>query len=612
MLPLIALFTALVLAVRAWRSRTRPLGVTFLVLMLALAEWSLAAVMEYTSFELPAKVFWMKMTYPGVTAIPIAWLVFTLQYTDREKWLTRRNVAILTILPVITLVMVWTDDIHHLMWKDIWLDTSLYPPVDAVTHNTWFWVYATYAYSLLLLGTLCLFSLFQRSSGIYRKQVGIMLFAALVPWVGNFLFIAGIRPFTVVDPTPLSFAITGVAFFWGLSRLQLLDIMPVAHEAIFGSMVDGVIVLDTRHRIVDLNPAAQHIVARERPDAIGQPYSLVLPGQAGLLELKPEMTETQAVIALGEGQPQHYYGVYVSPIYTRQRLSGYLILLHDDTERRKAEVESRERVRLETELTERKRTAQVEAEAEAAKIANQAKSEFLASMSHELRTPLNAVIGFAQVLQEQYFGQLNEKQAECVNDILESGRHLLSLIDDILDLSKIEAGKEELELSMVNIRKLMEGSLVMIKEKALKHGISVDLQVTADIDGLEIRADERKVKQVMFNLLSNAAKFTPDGGAITVEGRKKAEEVIISVSDTGIGIAAEDQKRLFQRFYQVHSGTMGKTPGTGLGLAMAKHLTEMHGGKIWVESEGEGKGSRFSFTLPVEGRIAEKTIERTG
>lgn len=260
-------------------------------------------------------------------------------------------------------------------------------------------------------------------------------------------------------------------------------------------------------------------------------------------------------------------------------------------------------------ITERKQTQRLEAEAEAAKLANQVKSEFLASMSHELRTPLNAVIGFAQVLQEQYFGQLNEKQAEYVNDILESGRHLLSLINDVLDLSKIEAGKEELELSTVNIKELLQGSLVMVKEKALKHGISLSLQVTADIDGLEIRVDERKVKQVMFNLLSNAAKFTPDGGAITVEGRKQGEEVIISVSDTGIGIAPQDQKKLFQRFYQVHSSTTDKTLGTGLGLALAKHLTEMHGGRIWVESEGEGKGSRFSFTLPVHGMSAGKTIE---
>ena len=177
----------------------------------------------------------------------------------------------LAIIPIVTLLVVWTNDIHHLMWKDIWLDTSVSPPADAVTHGAWFWVYAAYAYSLLLLGTLCLFRIFLKSSIIYRKQAGTMLVATLVPWIGNILFIAGIGPFSVVDPTPVSFAITGAAFFWGLSQLQLLDIIPVAHDAILKSMVDGVIVLDNCQRIVEINPAAERIVNGHRSDMIGQP-----------------------------------------------------------------------------------------------------------------------------------------------------------------------------------------------------------------------------------------------------------------------------------------------------------------------------------------------------
>ena len=237
---------------------------------------------------------------------------------------------------------------------------------------------------------------------------------------------------------------------------------------------------------------------------------------------------------------------------------------------------------------------------EIAEAANQAKSDFLASISHELRTPLNAVIGFSDLLLEKFFGDLNDKQTEYVHYISDSGMHLLSLINDLLDISKAEAGKMELELSGVNIQDLVEHSMIIIKEKALKHGISFDCHVSDELKGLEVEADGRKLKQVMFNLLSNAAKFTPDGGSITLDARKEAEEIIISVTDSGIGVAPEDREKIFEPFYQVKSALKDKTPGTGLGLPLARQFIALHGGRIWVESESKDKGSRFCFAVPVK------------
>ena len=224
--------------------------------------------------------------------------------------------------------------------------------------------------------------------------------------------------------------------------------------------------------------------------------------------------------------------------------------------------------------------------------ANRHKSEFLANMSHELRTPLNAIIGFSEVLGERLFGELNEKQAEYTDDILSSGRHLLSLINEILDLSKVEAGRMELELATFDLPTALENARTFVRERAVRHAITLDLSVDEHLG--DFVGDERKIKQILLNLLSNAVKFTPEGGRIGINARQADGSVEISVSDTGIGIAPEDQPTIFEEFRQVGGDYAHKKEGTGLGLTLAKKFVELHGGKIWVESE-VGKGSDFYF-----------------
>lgn len=227
--------------------------------------------------------------------------------------------------------------------------------------------------------------------------------------------------------------------------------------------------------------------------------------------------------------------------------------------------------------------------------ANRHKSEFLAHMSHELRTPLNAIIGFSQMLEQQLFGELNEKQLEYARDINSSGNHLLSLINDILDLSKIDAGRMELDISEFSIPLAIDNALTLIKQRASRHGIAVNLEVDEKIQ--TFTGDERKFKQILLNLLSNAVKFTPDGGTIGVNAKLDNGCIEISVSDTGVGIAPENQAKVFEEFRQVRGD--GASEGTGLGLTLTKKFVELHGGRIWVIS-ALGEGSTFTFVLPEE------------
>jgi PAS domain S-box-containing protein len=255
-------------------------------------------------------------------------------------------------------------------------------------------------------------------------------------------------------------------------------------------------------------------------------------------------------------------------------------------------------------ITERRRRQEAQQAKLAAENANRAKSEFLANMSHELRTPLNHIIGFTEMMADRRFGPLNGIQIEHLNDVLVSSRHLLDLINDILDLSKVEAGKMTLEPEEVELAPLLEGSFTMIREKSLKKNLRMDLVMEGAPE--RVMVDPRKFRQVLYNLLANAVKFTPEGGMIRVNACSRSNGIEnhggpsleVSVSDTGIGIREEDLERIFNSFEQVESSASRRYQGTGLGLALSRRLVELHGGRLRAESMGEGRGSRFTVTLP--------------
>ncbi|MDD5474863.1 MAG: PAS domain S-box protein [Candidatus Methanoperedens sp.] len=355
----------------------------------------------------------------------------------------------------------------------------------------------------------------------------------------------------------------------------------------FNAISDSVFILDSEGRIVQSNSVYERMSGINTEDLIGNNCCKILYGTAEFVEDCPfrrmKQIGMRESFEFEDKEHKLWFQVTIDPVYNE---SGELInavhIMHDATELKKIEDTRYENIKL--------------------VLANKAKSDFLAHMSHELRTPLNSIIGFSELLVQKAIGELNKKQEHYINNIITSGIHLLAIINDILDLSKVEAGKIEMVIEKISVSENIDDAVNLVKERAMKHNIVIN----KDIDSqLEIEADRLRLKQILFNLLSNAVKFSkPEGGTVTITAKKEDDMVRISFSDTGIGIREKDMKKLFIEFEQIDSSLSKKYGGTGLGLAITKKLVDLHGGKIRVESK-YGEGSTFTFLMPIVSKKEE-------
>ncbi len=342
--------TSIIMAFSLWPKRSAPGARALMVLMLATAEWALLSALHKVSPDLATKVLLAKIQYVGIVTVPPALLIFVLQYTGRETWLTVRNFVLMLIFPVLTLALVWTNQIHGLVWKKIWLDTSGLIPIGVYDYGPCFWAWISFCYLTVLLSAALLIQALSSSPRFYRTQVFIVLMGIAAPCIANVLHIINISPWPRIDLTPIAFTVTGLVVGCAIYLFRILDIVPVAHKAVLNSMPDGVIVLDHHGRIVDINPAAQEIFCLSDPGIIGQSALQVFVNQSMLIKQVNEVTEQRSEITLGEGDAQRFYDLYISPLKDRYgSFIGRLITLRDFTQRKRGEVallESEERLRI--------------------------------------------------------------------------------------------------------------------------------------------------------------------------------------------------------------------------------------------------------------------------
>lgn len=717
---LVAAVISMTLTLYGWRRRgTTPAAIPFAVLMLAVAEWSLGYVLELSSTNLAGITFWAKVEYLGIVTVAPAWLVFALQFANRDRWLTRRNLVLLALVPSITLLLVWTNEMHGLVWSQVNLDNSGPFPAMDTRHGPWFWVHSAYSYTCLLLGTILLIRIVISFPDLYRWQAGLLLLAVLAPWLSNGLYLSRLGPAPYLDLTPFAFTLTGLAAGWNLFRFRFLDIVPVARRAIVEGMPDGVIVLDVHNRIVDLNPAAQRIIGQPATAVLGQSAGQVFAGRADLVERYRNVLEASTEIVLEAGEARRYFDLRISPLYERRgRLSGRVIVLRDVTERRQAEealrqseqrfrqvvasisdhiyvtevtpegqrlnlylsqhVESltgyplekftadwsfwpmrvihpddrgvaaeqaarlargqdsqleyrlvrangeviwvRDSGRAEkdstgqsliiygvvSDITERKQAERELAQArDRALELSSLKTELLAKVSHELRTPLGAILGFSEMLELGYYGDLSPKQKPPVAEIVDSTHYLTRLVNELLDQAQLHAGKLKLNTTSFTPASILNDTLSKMAVLASNKGLSLTAEIAANLPPV-LNGDPARLQQILVNLTSNAIKFTRTGSIQVRLYRPDFTHWAMQVTDTGIGIPGEAQAHLFEPFMQVDGSITREQAGTGLGLSIVKQLAQLMEGEITLESE-VGRGSTFTVLLPLH-PIQEKIV----
>ncbi|SDJ91673.1 Signal transduction histidine kinase [Catalinimonas alkaloidigena] len=568
-------FASLVIAGFAFvlvRQPTRAIR-WFSALLFAIVVWTFFYGCQVASTTVPTVQLFMKLLYLGIAPLPFCIALFVINFVGKEKWLTPLTVGLLLVEPVVTLLLVWTSPWHDLYYQHPVV--HLVEPVARISfeRGPWYYVHFAYFYALLVGGNVLLLAHFRKADPLYRKQSLLIFASNFIPWGVNVLYFLGIRLPHGIDPTPYAFFCTVVLVSIGFLRFQLFDIVPVARGKMIEVMREGVLVLDRKGRIVDANPQLKAWVAPRTSPLIGQTLPDLFPGEAALHRLQTTRVDTTLPLTLTHGPTARYLEVIATPLREKGDVYGGQLLLFRDV----------------TEQTVALEKLQEQAHELAA--LNQLKDRLFSIISHDLRSPMASLMSLINLAESDDVTDVELKLM--MASLSQNVGYTMEMLENLLSWSKNQLKGDLFQPVTFELHSLARPILPLLEKKAHDKQITLHNRLAGNP---RLRADKNMMDLVLRNLLSNAIKFCHSGGQVTLTAEVGDTHTTLCVRDTGIGIPAEVQPRLFGTHNISTKGTHNEK-GTGLGLPLCREFVEKNGGMIWVES-APGQGSHFYFTIP--------------
>lgn len=553
----------------------RRLGETvrwFATLMFCSALWAICYALELASHTLEHMLFWINLEYIGITFLPVAWIIFILKFIGKDEWLSTKNLFLILILPVTTLLLVWTNQWHHLHYEEASLDASGPFPLLAIKPGIWYRVHTVYFYFILALGLYLLINKFRKADAIYKRQNTSIIIGAFIPWSVNFFYLLGIRPYKHIDLTPHAFIVTSIVISFSLLRFKLMDILPLAREKVIEEMREGVLLLDYYNRVVDVNPAMKKFLSCDSSNIIGKPLYEIMPSESSLTKAINSKSNHVLEIKLNDQANERIFEVTITPLFEHKNgYSGTTLTFWDITERKIAE-------------------EKLKTQAKELLALNQLKDQLFSIISHDLRSPLASLIDILNAADD---GEISEEEFKSFLPMLSKNvGHTTALLENLLYWSKSQLKGDTVQPESFDLKTLTQSKLLFFEKRASEKNIRLEDNVTSDT---YLLADRSMVAIVLRNLISNAIKFCNNNDLISISAKVDPLATTVCVSDTGVGMDDETLDKLFGPELVTTMGT-NQEKGTGLGLKLCKNFIEKNEGKIWAEST-RGKGSRFYFQL---------------